>query len=181
MEIDQVQWLLNDALSSSSIVFIPFSAGTMAHFEHDLYETDLPKDQFNQRWWQYVEEYHGIVPPAPRGEEFCDAASKTHINNDPAQYYDYALSTVLKFQLHDYIARNILQQDPRNCNYYGSHEVGDFLKDIMRPGSSKDWRKVLKEKTGEDLSARAMLEYYQPLVDFLKKANEGRQSVIARR
>ncbi|MFQ5637493.1 MAG: M2 family metallopeptidase [bacterium] len=179
MEIDQVQWLLNDALSSSSVVFIPFAAGTMTHFEHDLYEEDLPKDQFNKRWWHYVEKYQGIVPPSPRGEEFCDAASKTHINNDPGQYYDYALSCVLKFHLHDYIARKILKQDPRNCNYYGNKEVGAFLSKIMRPGASKDWRKVLKAATGEDLSARAMLEYYQPLMDFLKKENQGRQSVIA--
>lgn len=179
MEIDQIQWLLNDALSSSSVVFIPFAAGTMTHFEHDLYEEDLPKDQYNQRWWEYVEKYQGIVPPSARGEEFCDAASKTHINNDPAQYYDYALSCVLKFQLHDYIAREILHQDPRNCNYYGNKEVGDFLRSIMRPGSSKDWRQVLKEKTGADLSARAMLEYYQPLMDYLKEQNKGRESVIA--
>lgn len=180
MEIDQIQWLLNDALSSSSVVFIPFAAGTMTHFEHDLYEEDLPKEQYNQRWWQYVEKYQGIVPPSPRGEEFCDAATKTHINDDPAQYYDYALSCILKFHLHDYIARKILNQDPRNCNYYGNKKVGDFLKEIMRPGASKDWRKVLIEKTGEDLSARAMLEYYQPLLDFLIKANEGRQDVAVR-
>jgi len=180
VEIDDIQWLLNDALSSGSIVFIPFSAGTMTHFEHDLYENDLPKEQFNAKWWQYVKKYQGIVPPAPRGEEYCDAATKTHINNDPAQYYDYALSCILKFQLHDYIARKILNQDPRNCSYYGNPKVGEFLKSIMRPGASKDWRAVLKEKTGEDLSARALLDYYQPLLEFLKKENEGRENKLAR-
>ena len=86
---------------------------------------------------------------------------------------------MLKYHLHDYIARNILKQDPRNCNYYGNEEVGEFLRSIMRPGASKDWRKVLKEKTGEDLSARAMLEYYQPLLVWLKEQNKGRTSVIA--
>ena len=38
--------------------------------------------------------YQGIVPPTERGEEYCDAASKTHINNDAAQYYDYAMSNI---------------------------------------------------------------------------------------
>ena len=177
-KIDQTQWLMNDALSSASVVFIPFAAGTMAHFEHDLYEANLPKDQFNARWWEYVGKYQGIVPPTPRDEQYCDAATKTHIIDDPAQYYDYALSCVLKFQLHDYIAKNILKQDPRNCNYLGNKEVGEFLRRIMRPGASQDWRKVLKETTGEDLSARAMLEYYQPLVDYLRKVNAGRTYVI---
>ncbi|NIR50986.1 M2 family metallopeptidase [candidate division KSB1 bacterium] len=178
-QIDEMQWLLNEALDN--VVFIPFSAGTMTHFEHELYEKQLPKDQYNQRWWELVETYQGIVPPSPRGEDYCDAASKTHINNDPAQYYDYALSNILVYHLHDYIAKNILKQDPRNCNYYGNEDVGDFLKKIMRPGASKDWRKVLKEATGEELSARAMLEYFQPLYDYLKEANKGRESVIANR
>lgn len=177
-KIDQTQWLLNEALSQSSIVFIPFSAGTMSHFEHDLYEENLPKDEFNKRWWAHVEKYQGIVAPTPRLEEYCDAATKTHIIDDPAQYYDYALSCVLKFQLHDYIAKNILKQDPRNCNYYGNRDVGEFLRGIMRSGASRDWRVVLKEKTGEDLSARAMLEYYQPLMEYLKKVNTGRKSTI---
>lgn len=177
-KIDQIQWLLNDALSSSSVVFIPFSAGTISHFEHDLYEQNLPKDEYNKRWWEYVEKFQGIVPPSPRGEEYCDAATKTHINDDAAQYYDYALSCVLKFQLHDYIARKILKQDPNNCNYYDNKQVGEFIKGIMRPGASRDWRAVLREKTGEDLSARAMLAYYQPLMEYLKKANAGRVSSL---
>ena len=150
-----------------------------ARFEYELYEKDLPEDEFNRRWWEMVRSYQGIIPPSPRGEEYCDPATKTHIIDDAAQYYDYALSCVLKYHLHDYIARNILKQDPRNCNYYGNEEVGEFLRSIMRPGASKDWRKVLKEKTGEDLSARAMLEYYQPLLVWLKEQNKGRTSVIA--
>lgn len=70
-----------------------------------------------------VEEYQGIVPPSPRGEEYCDASSKTHINNDPAQYYDYALSNILVYHLHDYIATNILKQDPNNYNHFGNKAV----------------------------------------------------------
>lgn len=178
VQIDQVQWLLNDALSSSSIVFIPWSAGTMSHFEHDLYELNLSPEEYNSRWWKYVEKFQGIVPPAQRGGEYCDAATKTHINDDAAQYYDYALSCILKFQLHDYIARNILRQDPQNCNYHNNKQVGEFLKGIMRPGASRDWRIVLKEKTGEGLSARAMLEYYRPLMEYLKTANAGRKSTL---
>lgn len=178
-KIDQTQWLLNDVLSSASAVFIPFSAGTMSHFEHDLYEQNLPKNEYNRRWWEYVEKYQGIVPPSPRAEEYCDAATKTHINDDAAQYYDYALSCVLKFHLHDYIARNILQQDPRNCNYYGNEKVGEFLKSIMRRGGTKDWQTVLKERTGEDLSARAMLDYYKPLMEYLAEQNKGRISTLS--
>ena len=64
------------------------------------------------------------MPPEARGEDLCDACTKTHVNDDPAQYYDYAMATVLQYQLHEYVARVILKQDPRSCNYYGSREAG---------------------------------------------------------
>lgn len=173
---DEQKLLLKDALNY--VVFIPFSAGVMSEFEHDLYAQNLPQDQYNQRWWELCQKYQGMVPPSPRGEEYCDAASKTHINDDAAQYYDYALSFVILFQLHDHIATKILQQDVHATNYYGNKEVGDFLRDLMRPGASRDWREVLREKTGEDLSARAMLKYFEPLMAYLQEANKGRKHTL---
>jgi peptidyl-dipeptidase A len=173
---DDTRQLLKDALHY--VVFIPWSTGTMSMFENDLYASNLPVDQWNKRWWQLAKEYQGIVPPSPRGEEYCDAATKTHINDDPAQYYDYALSFILLFQVHDHISKNILHQDPHATNYFGNKEIGKFIGDIMRPGSSEDWRKLLKDKTGEDLSARAMLDYFSPLMEWLKKENAGRKYTI---
>ncbi len=174
---DDMKTLLKEALNF--VVFIPWSTGTMSMFEHDLYANNLPADQFNKRWWETVAKYQGIAPPSVRGEEYCDAATKTHINDDAAQYYDYALSFVLLFQLHDHIAKNILHQDPHATNYYGNKEVGKFIEDMMYPGASKDWRIALKEQTGSDLSAKAMLDYFAPLMDYLKKENEGRKYTLS--
>lgn len=172
-EIDEIAWLLDEALDQA-VVFIPFSAGTMSFFEHDLYEENLPVSEFNQRWWEYAGRYQGIAPPEPRGEEFCDACTKTHITDDPAQYYDYAMAFVIKYQLHTYIARNILEQDPRNCNYYGNEEVGAFLWELLSLGATRDWREVLREATGEEVSTKAMLDYFEPLVEYLREQNAGR-------
>lgn len=173
---DEMRTLLKEALNF--VVFIPFSTGTMSMFEHDLYSTDLPANEFNKRWWELAAKYQGIAPPTTRGEEYCDAATKTHINDDAAQYYDYALSYILLFQIHDHIAKEILHQDPHKTNYYGNKEVGKFIEGIMKYGSSKDWRTVLKEKTGSELSAKAMLDYFAPLMDYLKKENEGRKYTL---
>ena len=41
--------------------------------------------------------------------------------------------------------------------------------------ATDDWRKILKDATGEDLSTRAMLEYYAPLLKWLEKENAGRK------
>jgi len=176
VKTDSIQSLLKEALNS--VVFMFFSCGTMSNFEKALYVDNLSPDQFNARWWELSKKYQGMVPPAPRGEEFCDAATKTHINDDPAQYYDYALSYVILYQLHNHVAKNILKQDPRATNYYGQKGIGDFLKKIMYPGASKDWRVVLKESTGSELNAGAMLEYFQPLVTWLQEQNKGRKYTL---
>ena len=171
---DATAFLLDDALARS-IPFMFFSSGTMTHWEADVYAKNLPADQWNARWWKYVSDFQGIEPPSPRGEEFCDAATKTHINDNPCYYYSYAVATVLKFQLHDHIARKILHQPPQACNYADNKEVGAFLSNILKKGGTEDWRKVLRDATGEDLSTRAMAEYFKPLMGWLEEQNKGRQ------
>ena len=177
---DDIQALLKEALNY--VVFIPWSSGVMTEFEHDLYVNELPREQWNARWWELKRQYQGIAPPdearAAVGSAFNDAATKTHINNDPAQYYDYALSFVLLFQLHDHIASEILHEDPRDTNYFGREEVGDFLKEILMPGATVDGNELLRQTTGESLSARAMLEYFAPLMAWLQEQNGGRVHTI---
>jgi peptidyl-dipeptidase A len=170
---DQTAFLLNDALANS-VPFIFWASGTMTHWEADVYAKKLPPEQWNARWWQYVRDFQGIEPPAPRSEEWCDAATKTHINDTPCYYYSYAIATVLKFQLHEYIARNFLHQPPQSCNYANNKQVGAFLKAIMEKGATEDWRKVLRDATGEDLSTRAMVEYFKPLQAWLEEQNKSR-------
>ncbi len=176
VKTDTIRTLLKEALRY--VVALNWQAGTMSEFEYELYSKNMPESQFNKRWWEIVQREQGIVAPTTRGEEFCDAATKTHIIDDPAQYYDYALSTVLMFQFHDHIAKNILHQDPRNTCYYGNKQIGEYIGGMMKSGAVGDWRVVLKEKTGEDLSARAMLDYFSPLMAYLKEVNKGRKYTL---
>lgn len=172
-QADETAFLLNNALDGG-IPFIYWASGVMTHWEADIYAKKLPASAWNARWWQYVRDFQGIEPPAPRGEEYCDPATKTHINDTPAYYYNYAFAQVFKYQLHDYIARKILRQPPQACNYSGNPAIGSFLRAIMEKGATADWRQVLREATGEDFSTRAMLDYYAPLMKWLEEQNRGR-------
>jgi peptidyl-dipeptidase A len=172
---DPVKFLLDTALDGSSVVFLPWSAGVMTRFERDFYAGKVSDDALNAAWWALVGTYQGIAPPGVRPETLCDAATKTHINDDPAQYYDYAIGTVLKFQLHDHICREILKQDPRDCNYFGDKRVGKFLRDILSLGATRDWDAVLREATGSGLSAKALVAYFEPLRAWLQEQNAGRK------
>jgi peptidyl-dipeptidase A len=171
---DDIAFLLDNALAHS-VPFIFWSSGTMTHWEADVYTKHLPADQWNTRWWQYVRDFQGVEPPSPRGEEYCDPATKTHINDNPCYYYSYAVAFVLKFQLHDYIARKILHEPPQHCNYADNKKVGDFLRSYLVKGATEDWRKILRDLTGEELSTRAMVDYFKPLMAWLQKQNQGRQ------
>ncbi|GLH73360.1 peptidase M2 [Geothrix limicola] len=173
-KVDEMQVLLNDALEVA-IPFMFWSCGTMPEWESEFYAKGMPADQMNARWWKQVHDLQGVEPPSPRGEQFCDAPTKTHINDTPAYYYSYGWATVFKFQMHDHIAKKILHQDPHATNYAGHKEVGDFLKKVLSKGATEDWRKVLKDATGEDLSTRAMMDYFKPLMAWLEKQNKGRQ------
>jgi peptidyl-dipeptidase A len=175
-KVDSMAQLLQEALAY--VTFIPFAAGTMTQFEHALYAEQLSPDRFNATWWDLARKYQGIVPPEPRDERWADALTKTHINDDPAQYYDYALSYALLFQLHDHIARELLHQDPHDTDYFGHREVGDFLRRLMAPGASRPWRETLKETTGRELDGRAMVEYFEPLYQWLKQQNQGRKATL---
>jgi peptidyl-dipeptidase A len=150
----------------------------MTHFEHDLYAGEFGPDEYNARWWQYVERFQGIAPPEPRDESHCDPATKTHINDDAAQYYDYALSYVILHQLHRYIASDILDQDPHDSDYYGREDVGAFVDGILRVGATRDWRELLREAVGEDISALPMLDYFAPLMSWLEEQNAGREHAL---
>ncbi|HEY9013645.1 MAG TPA: M2 family metallopeptidase, partial [Gemmatimonadales bacterium] len=175
-KVDSTAGLLQEALAT--VVFIPFAAGTMTRFEHALYAGGLPADRFNATWWDLARTYQGVVPPGKRDERWADALTKTHINDDPAQYYDYALSYALLFQLHDHIARQILHQNPHDTDYYGHREVGDFLRKLMAPGASRPWRETLRESTGRELDAKAMVEYFAPLYRWLQVQNRGRKATL---
>nr|MBA2407135.1 M2 family metallopeptidase [Chitinophagales bacterium] len=168
--------LLSEALDY--IVHIPWGSGVMTEFEYNLYAKNLPQDQYNKTWWDLVKKYQGIVPPTPRGEQYCDAATKTHINDDPAGYYDYSIANVLLFQFHTFIADSILHQDPHATNYWGNKQVGDFLKTVMQPGASVDWREMLMTSIHSEMSAKSMVNYFAPLMSYLKRVNTGRTYIL---
>jgi peptidyl-dipeptidase A len=45
----------------------------------------------------------------------------------------------------------------------------------LKKGGTENCRKVLKEATGEDISTRAMADYFKPFQSWLEEQNKGRQ------
>lgn len=171
-----MQLLLRQALQYALVV--PWSAGTMGHFESEIYRDELPAEKWNARYWELAARYQGIAPPSPRDERWCDAAAAPDLVDHPGDAYEQAFACVLAFELHDHIARKILYQEPHDTDYYGRRDIGNYLKSIMRFGATVDWRAKLREKTGYDLTAKAMVDYFEPLRKWLVEQNKGRKATL---
>ena len=170
----QMRILLNQALLGP-VVSLPFTCGTLAHWEHDLYEKDLPRHLFNTRWWELAGRFQGITSPDVRNEEYCDPATLPQVTGQPARSYDEALSGLIMHQLHRYICAELLQQDVHAANYHGNKSVGMYLHSILQLGATRSWDQVIRDATGEELSATAMVEYYEPLMEWLQGQNKNRE------
>lgn len=168
--------LLREALYY--VVSVPFSAGVMAHFEYTLYNTSIDIAGLNAEWWKLRKKYQGIVPPYDRKDGYYDAAAHPCIVLQPAECYDYALSSVLLFQLHAYISEEILGTDLHTARYSDRQEVGEFLKSMMDPGAGYDGMRWLRKHMRHGFSAEAMDAYFRPLVEYLKRENRGRKYTL---
>lgn len=98
---------------------------------------------------------------------------------------NYFFAHILEFQLYKAMCIAAGQYQPGNnesaplhkCDFYQSQKAGDQLRAGLHMGQSKPWPEILKVMTGgeNDLSADAILEYFDPLMKYLKEANSEQQ------
>ena len=142
--------------------------------EHDLYAGRSPTGPQRR--------LVGAGPP-PSGDraaaqrpESSATPPRRPTSTTTAEYYDYAIATVIKFQRHDHIAREILKQDPRACNYY--RQAGRRVPPGSSPGPrGTGTRSPRGHRRG--LSAPAMVAYFAPRPMRLSKENRGRAGPAA--
>jgi len=52
------------------------------------------------------------------------------------------------------------------------------MRALMKDGANCDWRDHLKTHLGSDMSAKAKLDYFSPLMVWLKEQNKGREHTL---
>ncbi len=125
----------------------------MLRFEKELYGN--PNQNLNKLWWDLAEKYQLLKRPA--GRDAPDYASKIHVVIAPAYYHNYMMGELFACQVHQAIARDVLKaKDPKNADYVGRKEVGEFMKErVFAPGRKLTWDELTKFATGEELNPRA--------------------------
>ncbi|XP_015522926.1 angiotensin-converting enzyme-like isoform X2 [Neodiprion pinetum] len=127
------------------------------------------------RWWELRLQYQGIVPPVTRSESHFDPASKYHVPAD-IPYVKYFVGIVLQFQLFESLCDVAGHVGAlHTCDFYRSREAGRLLSDVLSVGSSRNWKDTIREMTRgrtDRLDAGAMLRYFEPLAQWLRRQNQ---------
>uniref|UniRef100_A0A5F8GD19 Angiotensin-converting enzyme n=1 Tax=Monodelphis domestica TaxID=13616 RepID=A0A5F8GD19_MONDO len=166
----EINYLMSIALDK--IAFLPFGY-LIDQWRWRVFDGSINKKDYNQEWWNLRLKYQGLCPPVPRSQEDFDPGAKFHI---PANvpYLRYFVSFVIQFQFHEALCRAAGHTGPLyKCDIYQSKEAGKLLADAMKLGLSQPWPEAMKLITGQpNMSATAIMNYFQPLLDWLITKNK---------
>jgi peptidyl-dipeptidase A len=160
-------------LALDKITFLPWGK-LVDQWRWKVFSGEVQPADYNKAWWKLREEYQGVAPPLARTEEDFDPGAKYHIpGNTP--YTRYFLSFVIQFQFHKALCEAAGFKGPlHECDIYGNKAAGEKFLAMLKEGQSKPWPETFEKLTGTKLmDASAILEYFAPLNDYLKKQNEG--------
>ena len=163
--------LLNTALTK--VAFLPFAL-TVDGWRWDVLSGETAPEDYNDAWWAKRLELQGIIPPGERPADAFDPGAKYHIpGNTP--YLRYFLSYVMQFQFHKAACEQAGWEGPlHRCSIYDNKEVGERFNAMMEMGASKPWPDALESFTGtREMDGSAIVEYFDPLMVYLKEANAG--------
>ncbi|KAM6163158.1 angiotensin-converting enzyme-like isoform 2-T2 [Rhynchocyon petersi] len=164
-----INFLMKMALEK--VTFIPFSY-LVDEWRWRVFDGSINKENYNQEWWSLRLKYQGLCPPVPRSQDDFDPGAKFHISSS-VPYIRYFVSFVIQFQFHEALCKAAGHQGPlHTCDIYKSKEAGKLLADAMQLGSSRPWPEAMALLTGRpNMSAAAMMNYFQPLLDWLRTEN----------
>jgi peptidyl-dipeptidase A len=163
--------LLRQAMDK--VAFLPFGL-LVDKWRWGVFDGSIPTSQYNKGWTDLRLKYQGIIPPVERTEANFDPGAKYHIpGNTP--YTRYFLARILQFQFYKAACDAAGWKGPlHRCSFYGNKDVGAKLNAMLEMGASKPWPDALQAFTGtREMSGKPMLEYFKPLLEWLKVQNKG--------
>ena len=136
------------------------------------------KEEMNCHWWKLRNQIQGLEPPSKRSKNHFDPGSKFHIAGDK-DYVSYFTAYIYEFQFYRAMclqSGRYVPGDPKKplhrCNFYGSVEAGNKLKEMLVLGASRPWKEAMMKMTGQpEMSTKAIREYFEPLEKWLEEQN----------
>jgi len=156
------------------IAFLPFGK-LIDEWRWGVFSGAITPENYNTAWWELRERYQGVAAPVTRTEEHFDPGAKYHVPGN-VSYTRYFLAHVLQFQFQRALCEAAGHEGPlHECSVYGSKEAGAKLAAMLEAGASAPWQDTLEKLTGtREMDATAIIDYFAPLMGYLKEQNEGR-------
>ena len=148
----------------------------MDQWRWKVFAGDVGPEGYNELWWNLRASYQGIGTPNDRPPDAFDPGAKFHVPGN-VPYTRYFLAHILQFQFHRSLCAIAGDEGPvHRCSIYGSDAAGARLNAMLSMGKSEPWPDALEALSGSrDMDATAILDYFQPLKDWLDEENDGRQ------
>jgi len=161
-------------MALDKIAFLPFGK-LIDEWRWGVFSGEIKPEDYNKSWWDMRLKYQGIAPPNERSEADFDPGSKYHIPGN-VSYTRYFLARILQFQFQRSLCETAGHEgDLASCSIYGSKEAGDKFFAMMASGQSEPWQDALEKLTGtREMDATAIIDYFAPLMGYLKEQNAGR-------
>ena len=161
-------------MALDKIAFLPFGK-LIDEWRWGVFSGEIKPEDYNKSWWDMRLKYQGIAPPNERSENDFDPGSKYHIPGN-VSYTRYFLARILQFQFQRSLCETAGHEgDLASCSIYGSKEAGDKFFAMMASGQSEPWQDALEKLTGtREMDATAIIDYFAPLMGYLKEQNAGR-------
>ena len=161
-------------MALDKIAFLPFGK-LIDEWRWRVFSGEISPHDYNKSWWDMRLKYQGIAPPVARSEADFDPGAKYHIPGN-VSYTRYFLARILQFQFQRSLCQIAGHEgDLASCSIFGNTEAGERLNAMMASGQSEPWQDALEKLTGtREMDATAIIDYFAPLMGYLKEQNEGR-------
>ncbi|CAL1532569.1 unnamed protein product [Lymnaea stagnalis] len=164
-----LNFLMNIALQK--VAFLPFGY-LIDQWRWSVFRGNTKPDDYNKDWWDLRCRFQGLSSPVPRSTSDFDPGAKYHVAGD-VPYIRYFVSFIIQFQFHKAACNDSGHVGPlHTCDIYNNKAAGARIRQMLQLGSSRPWQDAMEVLTGQrNMDATALLEYFHPLLEFLKKEN----------
>ncbi|KHJ99959.1 dipeptidyl carboxydipeptidase family protein [Oesophagostomum dentatum] len=146
------------------------------NWRYEQFEGKIAPGKLNDRWWELRTKYEGIRAPQPYNASNVDALMHSAISQVHSPATRGLISYVVQFQI---LKAMCPQETVLSEGCILSEDTTEKLRETMKQGSSITWLKALELITGKaELDPTPLLEYFEPLADWLRNTNEIDQTIL---
>jgi len=160
-------------MALDKIAFLPFGL-LLDKWRWDVFAGKVAPADYESSWLALTEKYQGVRPPVARTPDDFDPGAKFHVASSNT-YVIYFLARIYQFQFHKALCAAAGYTGPLDqCSIHDDKAAGAKLMAMLALGQSKPWPDAMEAVgAGRKADAGPMLEYFEPLMRWLKEKNRG--------